>query len=314
MSDQGGPATEYSAAADIAAAAIAAAESAAMELAVSLDAASPAAVDAARLSRRSNTARNVVTLVAAALASTAIVRAVPAAVVAAASAAAEEARHTEARLTHEVLHDGLTGLPNKRLLVDRLSQALARAKRAGSYVAVLFLDLDGFKTVNDTRGHAVGDQLLIGVAKRLQACLRDTDTCARVGGDEFVVVLEDLANPSDGSLLAGRLETALAEGVAIGDLTMPVHASVGIAVSSLGSLSAELLDRADAAMYRAKAGQRAPDRRAHVGVGTEVSVGSGSGTPSDMHVDAAIGLANPISAPTTPRRGPPVRCGLTPPA
>lgn len=268
MSDQDGPATQYSAAVAHAAAAFAAAESAAQVLAESLDPTVPAALEA----------RSVVELVAAAGRALTVAVEAKAEVVAAALVAAEEARQTEARLNHELLHDGLTGLPNKRLLVDRLTQALARAKRAGTHVAVLFLDLDGFKTVNDTLGHAVGDQLLIGVAKRLQESLRDTDTCARVGGDEFVVVLEDVAQPSDGSMLCGRLEMALARGVAIGDLTMPVYASVGIAVSSLGSLTAELLDKADAAMYRAKGGQRAPDRRAHGG-GTEVVVGPGSGMP-----------------------------------
>lgn len=282
MSDQGAPASEYSTAAALARAAIAAAESTAQELAESLCARVPAALEDQWLSRLSTSARSVVELVAVAGQALSVAVDAKAAVVAAASVAADEARQTEARLTYEILHDSLTGLPNKRLLVDRLTQALARSKRAGTYVAVLFLDLDDFKAVNDTLGHAAGDQLLIGVAKRLQECLRDTDTCARVGGDEFVVVLEDLAQPSDGSRLAGRLQAALDEGVAIGDLSMAVSASVGIAVSSLGSLSAKLLDEADAAMYRAKAGQRAPDRRDQGGGREEEIgrlVGAGSGTP-----------------------------------
>jgi len=179
-----------------------------------------------------------------------------AAVASAAAASAAEARRTEARLTHEILHDDLTGLVNRRLLVDRLTQALARASRAGTTVAVLFLDLDYFKAVNDTFGHAIGDELLIGVARRLQESLRDTDTCARVGGDEFVVVCEDLSHASDGALVAGRLEDALAAGVPVGNRNMPVRASIGIAVSSAGSLPQELLNEADAAMYRAKGGDR----------------------------------------------------------
>lgn len=169
-----------------------------------------------------------------------------------AAAAAAVARRTEAQLTHDVLHDDLTGLANRRLLVDRLSQALARSSRAGTSVAVLVLDLDGFKAVNDGFGHAAGDELLIGVARKLEGCLRDTDTCARIGGDEFVVVCEDLSHPSDGPLVAGRLETALAAGVSVGDRTVPVLASVGIAVSSASSSPQDLLAEADSAMYRAK--------------------------------------------------------------
>lgn len=184
-----------------------------------------------------------------------------AAVVSAAAAAAAEARRTEARLTHEVLHDGLTGLAHRRLLVDRLTQALARSTRTGMSVAVLFLDLDHFKNVNDTLGHAAGDQLLVGVARRLQECVRDTDTCARVGGDEFVVVCEDLSQPSDGLLVAGRVESALAKGVSVGDQTLPVRASVGIAVSSVGSQPLDLLQEADTAMYRIKVMTKRDQRR-----------------------------------------------------
>lgn len=180
-----------------------------------------------------------------------------AAVVAGAAAAAAEARRIEARLTHDVMHDGLTGLPNKRLLVDRLTQALTRSKRSRTSVAVLFLDLDGFKTINDTLGHAAGDQLLIAVARRLQELLRDVDTCARVGGDEFVIVCEELGPPSDSVLVADRLKTQLAVGVPVGDVNVPVHVSIGIAVSRAGSKPLDLLDDADAAMSRAKATDRA---------------------------------------------------------
>ncbi|MGI8691485.1 MAG: diguanylate cyclase domain-containing protein [Geodermatophilaceae bacterium] len=197
---------------------------------------------------------------AAARAVTAAVEA-KAAVVSAAAAASAEARRTEARLTHEVLHDGLTGLAHRRLLLDRLTQALARSARTGMSVAVLFLDLDHFKIVNDTLGHAAGDQLLVGVARRLQECVRDTDTCARVGGDEFVVVCEDLSQPSDGSLVAGRVKSALAAGVPVGDQTLPVRASIGIAVSAVGSQPLDLLQEADTAMYRIKVTTKRDQRR-----------------------------------------------------
>jgi len=175
-----------------------------------------------------------------------------AAVVAEAAAAAAVARRVEARLTHHVLHDELTGLPTRRLLVDRLTQALARSKRTDTVVAVLYIDLDRFKAVNDTMGHAAGDQLLIGVAARLLGCLRDTDTCARVGGDEFVVVCEDLSEASEGALMARRLAAALSDGVPLGDRRVSVRASVGSVVSSPGAAPLELLQEADAAMYRAK--------------------------------------------------------------
>lgn len=175
-----------------------------------------------------------------------------AAVVAAAVAAAARARRTEDQLRHDLLHDELTGVPTRRLLVDRLTQALARSTRSRTRVAVLFLDLDGFKWVNDTFGHAVGDQLLVGIAQTIQGCLRVTDTCARVGGDEFVVVCEELHDPSNGALVAGRIQARLAAGVTLGEQTIPVHVSVGIAISTAGALPLDLLDEADAAMYEAK--------------------------------------------------------------
>lgn len=175
-----------------------------------------------------------------------------AAVVAAAAAAAAESRRIEARLLHDVLHDELTGLATRGLLIDRLTQALARATRAGTYVAVLFIDLDRFKSVNDALGHAAGDQMLVGVGRLLQHSLRDTDTCARVGGDEFVVVCEDLHDPADSSHLVTQITSALASGVSINDETMPVHASIGMVVSSPGSRPLALLAEADAAMYDVK--------------------------------------------------------------
>jgi len=277
LNDESDRATAGSAAAAEAAAAVAEAELAAQAMVETL-----AAVSAA--------ARTVAEAAAEAARAVSVAVDAKAAAFAAAAAAAAEARRTEARLIHEVLHDGLTGLPNKRLLVDRLTQALARSKRAGTSVAVLFLDLDGFKAVNDTLGHAAGDQLLIGVAARLLECLRDTDTCARVGGDEFVIVCEDLSRPSDGALTADRLTTALAAGVPVGDQSLPVLATIGIALNSAGSLPAELLHEADTAMYRAKGVRQTPERRQP----------GGSGPPAaDL---AADGRAGPGTPPHTRRR------------
>jgi diguanylate cyclase (GGDEF)-like protein len=184
-------------------------------------------------------------------------------VVAEAAAAAAEARRREVSLTHDVLHDELTGLPTRRLLVDRLTQALARSRRTNTSIGVLFLDLDDFKSVNDTLGHAAGDLVLAGVGRRLRKSLRDSDTCARVGGDEFVVVAEDLGHPSYGKVIADRLQTALAAGVQVGELIVPVLVSVGIVLSNADSEPLELLEQADAAMYRAKraASQRTARKR-----------------------------------------------------
>jgi diguanylate cyclase (GGDEF)-like protein len=179
-----------------------------------------------------------------------------AAVVAAAAEAAAEARRREVSLTHDALHDELTGLPNRRLLTDRLTQALARSKRTSQSVAVLFLDLDNFKAFNDSAGHQMGDQVLVGVAERLKSCVRDSDTCLRFGGDEFVVICEDIADVTHAGHLAERLRGALAAGVSVGDRSIRISASIGTVVSTRDSKPLALLHDADAAMYRAKAAGR----------------------------------------------------------
>jgi diguanylate cyclase (GGDEF)-like protein len=186
-----------------------------------------------------------------------------AAVVAAAAADAVLARSTEDRLRHDVLHDELTGLTNRRFLLDHLTHALARASQAGTNVTVLFLDVDGFKHVNDEYGHSVGDQVLIQVAEQLQQLLRESDTCARVGGDEFVVVLDDGAlSRADGRMVADRIRASLAAGVTVvGPRTIHVRVSIGLAVSSATSLPHELLEEADRAMYRVKAKSESARRR-----------------------------------------------------
>jgi diguanylate cyclase (GGDEF)-like protein len=160
---------------------------------------------------------------------------------------------SEARLAYLAQFDPLTGLPNRALLADRFSQMIAQAKRRGSPLAVLFIDLDGFKAVNDTLGHAGGDGLLKEVAARLQAAVRIGDTVARISGDEFAIVLVDLVRPEDAALIAQKVIDHLADAVQIEGSEVFVTASVGIAAFPADGEDAEtLIGAADAAMYRAK--------------------------------------------------------------
>ena len=158
----------------------------------------------------------------------------------------------EAQLAHSALHDGLTNLPNRVLLLDRLEVALARAARSGVPVAVLYLDLDRFKVVNDSLGHGTGDKLLVAVAARLRDVARVGDTVARVGGDEFVVCCEGLDGEDDATAMAARMCEAVAEPVVLDGVELFVTTSVGIAVAEAGQDAATLLRDADAALYRAK--------------------------------------------------------------
>jgi diguanylate cyclase (GGDEF)-like protein/PAS domain S-box-containing protein len=160
----------------------------------------------------------------------------------------------EAMLSHRALHDALTGLPNRVLLLDRLEAALSRIRRHRSYLAVLYLDLDRFKTVNDNLGHEVGDRLLQMVGQRLQQTLRPSDSVARLGGDEFAAVLADLHGPGEAQQVAERLLAVIAEPVDIDDSNPLVSTvSIGIAGTDDGDATAgELLRRADFAMYTAK--------------------------------------------------------------
>jgi diguanylate cyclase (GGDEF)-like protein len=160
-------------------------------------------------------------------------------------------------LEHRAMHDPLTKLPNRELLMDRLSVALARLGRQGTAVGVLFIDLDGFKEVNDLHGHDVGDELLIAVADRLRHEVRDGDTVARFGGDEFVVLCEDLVRIEAAEPLARRLAEAVAHPVSTGDRLLVVRASIGVVVEQNPATSAEtLVKRADEEMYRVKHGAR----------------------------------------------------------
>jgi diguanylate cyclase (GGDEF)-like protein/PAS domain S-box-containing protein len=161
------------------------------------------------------------------------------------------------RLEHAALHDSLTGLPNRRLLADRLNQALHRSRRTGCLAAVLFLDLDRVKRINDSFGHAVGDAVLTMVGQRLAHAVRESDTVARVGGDEFVVVCEGVEDPDEITELADRVLAVIAEPLCLGGKDLSLTASIGIATSRGDASANELLGAADMAMYEAKSAGRA---------------------------------------------------------
>ncbi len=162
-------------------------------------------------------------------------------------------RKFEEQLAHHVLHDPLTDLPNRTLFLDRVERALARAERQKKSIAVLILDLDRFKIVNDSLGHSVGDQLLIQVAKRLQACVKPGDTVARLGGDEFTILLEDVTHITDPVHVAEAIGHNLANSFIINGHEFFITTSIGIVLSSQAHKSPdELLRDADVAMYRAK--------------------------------------------------------------
>ena len=158
----------------------------------------------------------------------------------------------EEAMAHQATHDALTGLPNRVLLEDRLQQAIARTERNGGSVAVLFIDLDRLKVVNDTRGHAAGDQLLAAVAERLQSVIRPSDSLARLGGDEFVIVSEGFPLPDGPIALVERIMSVLGEPVDLDGFTVPVTISVGVAAVGPDGDATTLLRDADAAMYQAK--------------------------------------------------------------
>ena len=165
-----------------------------------------------------------------------------------------EAERIERQLRHDALHDGLTGLPNRACFVERLRHAGERARRdvANSF-AVLFVDLDHFKIVNDSFGHLAGDELLVEVARRLAGCLRSVDTLARLGGDEFALLLEEVQEPSDAARVAERLQVALSNPMTIRESEVFTSASIGIALSTRADDAPQhLLRSADLAMYRAK--------------------------------------------------------------
>jgi diguanylate cyclase (GGDEF)-like protein/PAS domain S-box-containing protein len=165
-----------------------------------------------------------------------------------------ERKRAEERLSYLAHRDALTNLPNRMLLQDRLRQALVQANRTGTPVALMFLDLDRFKAINDTLGHVTGDLLLQAVAERVAACVRESDTVARLGGDEFTVVLTNLAQAQDAAKVAQKILDTLAKPFLLGGHELFITASIGITIYPTDESDIDgLLKNADAAMYRAKA-------------------------------------------------------------
>lgn len=198
-----------------------------------------------------------------------------------------EEERARRRLAHLAFHDPLTELPNRALFYDRLGQALARAKRGGERFGLLVLDLDGFKAVNDLHGHEAGDALLIAVGRRLRLSVRESDTVARMGGDEFVVLLRDLRDDAAASAVAEKVLAALAGTFVLGSRECRVGASIGICLGPEDGDDMEtLLGRADAAMYESKARGKnrftryepaqapaEPVKMLHLDLGPEMAVG-----------------------------------------
>jgi diguanylate cyclase (GGDEF)-like protein len=166
---------------------------------------------------------------------------------------AEQVQTAKVELDHLAHHDVLTGLPNRILLYDRLAQAIALARRSGKQLAVMFMDLDRFKHINDSLGHTVGDQLLQSVGQRLLVCVRQSDTISRLGGDEFVALLPDIDHPEDAALSAQKMIAAIALPHRIDQHDLHIGASIGISIYPEDGLDAEtLIKHADTAMFHAK--------------------------------------------------------------
>jgi diguanylate cyclase (GGDEF)-like protein/PAS domain S-box-containing protein len=221
-----------------------------------------------------------------------------------------ERKRTEEEMRRMARHDILTGLPNRAVFVEALQQAMSSARRGGRSFAVLYLDLDHFKDVNDTLGHPIGDLLLQSVSQRLQATIRDTDTVARFGGDEFAVVQTDIREPAEAAVLADKILKALSEPFSILGNEIRTGTSVGIAVYGPDSPHAEtLLSQADVALYRAKSEGRGTYRyftdamdsevRTRVTLANELREAIGSGQLSLMYqpqVDASTGRVTGLEA------------------
>jgi diguanylate cyclase (GGDEF)-like protein/PAS domain S-box-containing protein len=168
-------------------------------------------------------------------------------------AAAMESAQLHAELLHSARYDDLTGLPNRRLFLDRMKSALARCRRRRSNMAVLYIDIDDFKLVNDTLGHAGGDLLLQEFARRLQDSVREADTVARMGGDEFVVLLEEVQQPADAEAVADKIRTTASQPIVVNNRVLRTRASIGIALYPENGMDTDdLLGCADRAMYADK--------------------------------------------------------------
>jgi diguanylate cyclase (GGDEF)-like protein len=166
---------------------------------------------------------------------------------------AEQALSELDELTRSSQHDPLTGTPNRNLMLDRLESAINLARRRSTRIAVFFLDLDNFKEINDTLGHAVGDEILKLVADRLVAVVRNSDAVSRHGGDEFLALLAEVNHATDAAMIAGKMLSAIAAPAQVGDSLVPISASIGIALyPEDGTDATTLIARADAAMYRIK--------------------------------------------------------------
>jgi diguanylate cyclase (GGDEF)-like protein/PAS domain S-box-containing protein len=164
-----------------------------------------------------------------------------------------ERKENEDRINRLAHHDTLTGLPNRNLLKDRINHALARMRRNGGQIAVLYVDLDRFKPINDNLGHEAGDAVLCEVAERLSLCIRSSDTVARIGGDEFVIVVEEIARPGEAAMVARKILDVLAPPIVHQGHCCQVGASIGIAVYPLdGTNMEDVCKAADIAMYRVK--------------------------------------------------------------
>ncbi len=210
----------------------------------------------------------------------------------------------ERRLAHQATHDPLTGVGNRAALLDRLTLALARAKRSGRAVAVLFCDLDGFKAVNDQYGHDRGDRLLVEVAERIGRAVRPSDTVCRTGGDEFVIVCEDLADADQAHTIAERVRTTIeAEPVDVGETRLSVTVSVGVAVADLPADDPErLLRAADLAMYARK--QRRAAARRHPVSRDELARAEREREPGSVERATRVHLGDPIPSEPVRRTDP----------
>ncbi len=164
-----------------------------------------------------------------------------------------ERKQLETQLLYKASHDVLTGLPNRALFMDRVEHALARIQRSGGQIAVMFLDLDGFKAINDLYGHEQGDRLLVEIGRRLRTCARAGDTVARLGGDEFTILLEQVSHPSIAMEVAQRVRETLRYPIMLGEHVTTISPSIGIAISFERDDRADaMLHDADIAMYAAK--------------------------------------------------------------